>query len=137
MELAYMFLADAAEATTDGRFFVFAGGIEGARAHEFPTSMPTLAVVAKIRIAPEERDRETQIRLVVTDTTGEPVLAEINANYPPVPADYPRDQPAYRLVVVNFHGLSFPHPGRYMFTLYANEVRIGSVLFVMVANVPT
>jgi hypothetical protein len=127
MELAYMFLADAAEATPTGRFFVFGGGVDRVMSAQFPSILPTLAVVAKIRVQPEEISRESPFRLVGIDPAGEPLISELSGTFPLVDPKHPRDQSAYHLLVANFRGLPLSIPGRYEFVLYADGSRLGSV----------
>ncbi len=57
MQLAYSFLADAAEVNPpSGRYFVFNGGVETITCVGLPSVIPNLAYIGKIRIQPDERD---------------------------------------------------------------------------------
>jgi hypothetical protein len=127
MELAYMFLADAAEATSGGRFFVFGGGVDRVKSPQFPSVLPTLAVVAKIRVKPEEASREIPFRLIGTNPVGESLIGELIGTFSPVETRHPPDNFGYHLMIANFRGLPLLTPGCYEFILFADGTRLGSV----------
>jgi hypothetical protein len=128
MRLAYAFLAEAVEAT-NGRFFVFGGGIERTFSPGLPSTLPSLAVVAKIRIEPEERGEAHRFRLVALSPNNEVFLPEVFTEFGPVDDSLPNDRAVFHLITINFHSVPITQFGHYRFVLYVEDAEMGTLEF--------
>jgi hypothetical protein len=58
IELVHGFLAISADTSPDGRFSVLGGGFEAIEVPAYPTFIPALSVIARVRIPYADADRE-------------------------------------------------------------------------------
>ncbi|MGO9601219.1 MAG: DUF6941 family protein [Isosphaeraceae bacterium] len=128
MRLAYSFLADAAE-ETNGRFFVFGGGLERVVCLAMPTSIASVAVVIKLRLEDRDRDSGHAFRLVGLGPNGLPCVPDLLANFGPFRQPALPGRTAYHLVLANYRGLPVTEYGPYRFVIYVDDQEMGSVSF--------
>ena len=69
-DIAYAFLADAAQTIPGQKFNVLGGGISRIGARGFPLRHPHLALVVGLRVTATETDRSHEVRLLVLDPDG-------------------------------------------------------------------
>jgi hypothetical protein len=127
MELSYAFLADAAEVLPAGGFFVFNGGIEELFCSSVPAMRPTLAVVAKIRILPDERDRTHLVKVRGLRPNNEPFTPTVIDEIQPRTDAPPGDRPYYHPLVVNFLGLMIQESGLHRLILEGDGQKLGTI----------
>ncbi len=130
MQLAYSFLAEAAEVVPpSGRFFIFNGGVETISCAGFPGLIPSLAYVGKIRILPVERDVVHYALLRCLRPTGELLFPPLESDFDPRVLASPRDRPADHLLVANYRGVQIHEYGEHRFILACDGQELGSVSF--------
>jgi Family of unknown function (DUF6941) len=127
MELSYAFLADAAEVLPAGGFFIFNGGIEELFCSSVPALRPTLAVVAKIRILPDERDRPHLLEVRGPRPNNEPFTPTVIDEIQPRTDGPPGDRPSYHPLVVDFLGLTIQESGLHRFILEGDGQKLRSI----------
>jgi len=69
-DIAYAFLADAAQTIPGQKFNVLGGGISRIGARGFPFRHPHLTLVVGLRVTATETDRSHEVRLLVLDPDG-------------------------------------------------------------------
>ncbi|MEK6720554.1 MAG: hypothetical protein AABZ33_07765 [Chloroflexota bacterium] len=69
-DIAYAFLADAAQTIPGQKFNLLGGGISRIGARGFPFRHPHLALVVGLRVTATETDRSHEVRLLVLDPDG-------------------------------------------------------------------
>ncbi len=69
-DIAYAFLADAAQTVPGQKFNVLGGGISRIGSRSFPLRHPHLALVIGLRVTSAETDRSHEIRLRMLDPDG-------------------------------------------------------------------
>jgi hypothetical protein len=119
MEVKYAFLATAAEfaAAPDGRLSLIGGDLDTIWGNDFPLVYPSLAVVLKLWLSPDEVGKQHTLGVALADAQDSVLVA-----VPPFPftsAPNPRDptKRAQSGVVAVLMGLPFPSPGEYHVTL--------------------
>ena len=128
MRLAYAFLAEAAE-ETNGRFFVFGGGLERVFCYAMPTSIASVAVLIKLLLEDRDRDSGHAFRLVCLGPNGLPCAPDLMANFGPFREPAVPGRPAHHLVLANYRGLPLTEYGQYRFVIYVDDQEMGSVSF--------
>jgi hypothetical protein len=115
MKLVYTILAEAAEATQNGRLFLLGGEINTIWAPAFPAIHNRLAMVVKFDLEPEdERETPHTIRVDISGLDN-PIRmkgADLAFNTPSTEPDA-SGLPRRALLVLNFPPLLFPMPGKY------------------------
>jgi hypothetical protein len=130
MQLAYIFLAEAAE-TTPGKFFAFGGGLHHLGASAFPSIVPAMAVLADIQLQPDEAQAGHQLRAHGEGPDGAPFFPDIDTTFGPLSLiDGRPDLPIHHLVSINFRGLTLETPGRYSFIVLVDGHELGRASFV-------
>ena len=129
MELAYTFLANGAELSGDGRFYVLGGGIDGIAVVAVPTAIPTIAAVCAIRFLPSECGQDHRLRVTLTRPDGSDDGLEAFVDLQPtlIPIN-PEVGPNLK-VVFSIRNLQLPQLGSYRFNFCLGEQRIGSLDF--------
>lgn len=138
MQLQYAILADAAQILPDGKFVIMGGGIEYINAPSFPTMNPSLALVVRITVDPQEVGREHQFRLELLKPDGEsiPPLEGSSVFTPQAPITSGVVIPLSHMFVINLPGVVFPEPGKYMFRMFVDDHEVGEV-FLYLQIVPS
>ena len=117
MELAYAFLADALEANQTGRFFAFGGGIEVIHTASVPAFIPTIAIGAKFRLNPEERQSIFNIQITGFSPSEKTFFPEYTQTFGPYLGVTPEDRDVYHFMGINFRGLQVEEYGKHRFVL--------------------
>lgn len=128
MQLQYVILADSAQILPDGTFVIIRGGVEYINAPSFPAMNPSLALVARVALNPDDFDHEHRFRVELQTPDGTNVTpAQGNSTFTPR-AHAATNQvftPGY-VFVVNFPGLVFPMAGTYQFRLFVDDQEVGA-----------
>ncbi len=131
MEFKYAFLANSAEVSTDGRFFVLGGGIDGISVAGFPAYLPALAVVASVHFSVEECGQEHQFRAALHLPDGTDLGAQASVPLRPTTlAEMPDTGPNLK-VAIGLFGLGFPVGGTYSVNFYVGDRFIGELEFMV------
>jgi hypothetical protein len=129
MELNFAFIANSAEVTQDGRFFVMGGGIDGFTASAVPSMLPTVAILASIRFSTGDCDRDHEFRAKLVLPNGSSAGIDLTSVLAPrIPVETPGIGPTLKVSVAIF-GLVLPQFGRYRFILSVGAIPIGEVHF--------
>jgi len=128
MRLAYAFLAEAAEAA-NGRFFTYGGGLERVHSLVLPTMLPSLAVVVKLRLDPEDRIDTHMVRIRGIPPDGGQPIPDLESPFGPFQGDVPRDRPAFHMIIANYRGLPITRHGEYRFEISVDGAELGSLTF--------
>jgi len=127
MELRFAFVANSAEVSADGRFFVLGGGIDGIEVREIPTTLPALAVVFRIHFLQDECGHEYRIGLYMAcpDGTASPFQTGLVVT-PTAIIDGHQNRGANADVAFNLFGIPLPQEGEYSFHFRVDDTDIGS-----------
>lgn len=125
MELIYVILADAAEATSNGKFSILGGGIENIYAAAFPTVQPGLAMVIKLRPAASEVELEHEFRVEITGPNEYHAARGDVVPFKIVSAPGTSDVATAINLVINMQILLFPEPGYYVFHFFVDSQEVG------------
>ncbi len=131
MELEYAIFAKAADLSPDGIFSLIGGGFDGIAVSKFPAMTPPVALLAHLRLKPEEVGRTYRLRIDVVAPDGRLLPAgDESAVTPERPSPDPRRPPGYT-IVLQVYGVELPVPGEYQFRLFVDGRPLGTVsLFV-------
>ena len=130
MQLAYIFLAEAAE-TTPGKFFAFGGGLHHLAASAFPSIVPAMAILADVQLQPDDVQVGHRLQVRGVDPDNAPFFPAIDAAFGPLALIEGRpDLPVHHLVSINFRGLTLGTPGRYSFIIFVDGHELGRASFV-------
>jgi hypothetical protein len=128
MDLAYLFLAEAAN-TGEGKFYAFGGGVHYLQSIGFPANVPLLAVIAGIRVPPEDINPDHRAELRGVSPDGEEFFRKTDIPVPTNPIQGRPDLPVFSILALNFRGLPLALPGTYVFVLSVDGVELGKVSF--------
>jgi hypothetical protein len=127
IELVHGFLAISADTYPDGRFSVLGGGFEAIEVPAYPTFIPALSVIARVRIPYEEADRPHEVQAAVYGPDGELILRSGPTTLARVGGIGPRIGPIEHGVisnlVIHLYGMTLNAGGLYRIDfLERNEV---------------
>ena len=125
MEIEFTFLADAAQASTDGKLHVLGAGIDRLLAGQFPAVHPAITLVLKLRLHAAECDRPHNLEVELWDPDGSAVGVKVEAQFS---AARPlAGRPAFTQLVLNMFQLQFERPGDYAFQVLVDGQHFRSV----------
>lgn len=127
MELIYVILADAAEASPNGKFSLLGGGIETIYASTFPAIHPRLDLVVRLRVLASETEQEHKFSVNINGPNDFHVTTGNIAEFRLAPLSNTPNHPITINLVVNVSTPVFPEPGTYIFQLYVDGQEIGAV----------
>jgi len=114
VELDYALLADAAQ-ISEGKTFILGGGVSILWRDQYPAPLG-ITLVCQFTFQRTEADSDHQVRIVVMDADGNPVLPEMSGNMRvgPPPEGSPRNVPLVAPLVLGFPPLPvIQKPGEY------------------------
>lgn len=127
MQLEFAFLADAAQATPDGKFSVIGGGFNVIYAPQFPALHSTLSIVIKLHVTKAEVGQEHNLRVELLNPLNATAMPPLGAKFTPTSnKDHP-DWPITAQFAINLAGLIFEMPGKYTFRLSVDNVQLGTL----------
>lgn len=134
MKLRFAFLANAADTTKDGRFFVMGGGFDVLIAPKTPIGMYALAVVAQVAFSRDESGREYGVRMSISDPNGSDMgvdtIATVSPESPPVTEDIPLTVN----ICYNVYNVEFKMTGAYTLGFSVDDKPIGEHRFWIVSR---
>src|SRR5689334_18263476 len=125
MELAYAFLAEAIEVNEDGRFFAFGGGIEGVQGKSLPAVLPSVAVLAKIRVAKDECNAAHRLRVSAVDPDGNTIAHPHDSVFGPLLEPGELRPYTTHVVGLTFRGMPLKSEGVYSFRICIDDRELG------------
>jgi hypothetical protein len=135
MELIYVIVADAAQASLNGKFSVLGGGVENIYAPAFPAVYPGLALVIRLSVQASEANQSHDFRVDIAGPNDFHVAAGSIAEFRSVALHEEPDRPSTLNVVMNMPLLVFPEPGKYLLRLYVDTNEVGDYpLYVLESN---
>ncbi len=132
MDVAYAFLADAAEAHA-GKFYVLGGGISILWRNQYPAPIGISAVVSFSYNA-AEAGRDRTVALQVNDADGKPVIPPLEAKFTPGPrtSGVPKEAPLETIFAVTIGDAPvLPQPGLYAIEVLLDGNHVKSLPFVV------
>jgi Family of unknown function (DUF6941) len=133
VELDYALLADSAQ-VADGKTYILGGGVSILHRPEFPAP---LSVTLVLQLTYERTETETQheLRVVVMDADGNPILPELRASMglgPPT-EDLPRGVPLVAPIALGFPPLPvLQRPGSYQVQILVDNRHLKTLPFAVV-----
>ena len=130
MEVSTLLLADHAEAV-NGKLYVIGGAWNRISAASFPATHGHLAVGVVIHVPWESANQLHSMELRLVDADGAPIIPEpvrgtFESGRPP--GMRPGDEHLV-VMVFNFNGLSFEHPGAFEFHLLVDDAEMRRLRF--------
>lgn len=129
MEIAYAFLAEAAQLTADQRMNILGADIREVRG-PFPLVVPSASLILKIISPPQELNERSRLLIELYGPTGAPMEGyRMEQEFGPV-GQPPEGGPfeAAFTFVLQFAGLQLPTPGLYRFRITLNDRVMRDVL---------
>jgi len=122
MELAYAFLADAAQFTSDGKLNMLGGDFNSIVAEGFPHIHPVIAIVMRFRINRDEAAVPHPVRLELCnlDRPEDPPMADIEGSFPATTILPTAEDPLFFANVSNVLGTVFTSAGNYALRIIAD-----------------
>lgn len=129
MQLQFAVLADTAQIMSDGKFIIVGGGIDYINAPSFPAMNPSLALVVRLTVSPQDVGHEHQFRveLLLPDGTNILPTQGSTAFTPQASGSSGIVTPQSYMFVVNLPGIVFPREGRYLFRLFIDNRKVSDV----------
>ena len=134
MRLDTCLLADAADATPDGKLFIHGGGISRITPPVLPWVHPTIAVVLRFEMDDEDPGRAHVLTIDLRTASDESVLPDppsltLNLGRPTTVAG----EPAYAQAAIQLAGLKFETAGLYHFSVVLDGEEIASPRLAVIA----
>ncbi len=126
MELIYVIPADAAQASSDGKFSILGGGIENINATAFPAIQPGLALVVRLLVLASEAEQNHKFSVNIIGPKDFQMGPGGIAEFKPTSLRGVSDRPLIVNLILNMQFLVFPEPGTYHFHLYVNDQEVGA-----------
>jgi hypothetical protein len=127
MELDYAFFAEAADLHPDGRFFVFGGGIDRINGLQFPSTLPALSLLIKLRVLEAEFGVAHRIRVSTEAPDGTEWIGVHDAAIGPSPPVQGLRLYSSHVVCMSLRGAILPQEGVYIFHIFGDEVELGTL----------
>jgi len=122
VRVAFFFLAEAAQASLDGKINALGAGIESIGSPIFPLVHPQIVVVVKIIFEDAEANKEALIELAFSAKDGSPEIFRYRQAIKPTSANVTAQHSA--TLILNVIPLTLERPGHYFFDLSVNEAAV-------------
>jgi hypothetical protein len=122
MELAYAFLANAAEATADGRINVLGADFDIVELAEFPTVVPLICLVARWRVSTDDAGTVHRLRIEIPGIDGS--TKESTFDIPRLPAPSAN---AKLMIIGQIGAAKFDHAGDYRINVLLDNKEVCSL----------
>ena len=129
MVYSYGLLAENAEVGSDGRFYVFKGGIEVLHCPSVPCMVPTLALLVRIGIMPFERGLPHTLQIQGYRPTGEAFTPALVSRMEPKIDIAPPDRTVSHVFVVHFNAVMIQEFGLHLFSILGDGQKLGEYTF--------
>jgi hypothetical protein len=126
MELDFAFLADAADVSM-GKLFVMGGAFDTIHVGAFPASHPTLAVVFRLLLSPNDLDRKHKLEILLLDADARHIAS---ANGELMVAKAPEAPAGWKQAVIlplRFFNVPFKEAGHYSIEILADGAMLKAI----------
>lgn len=112
MELDFAFLADAAD-VSQGKLFVMGGAFDTVHVPGFPATHPSLAVVVRLLLSPNDLDREHELQILLLNADGKHIASANGKLRVPKMPGTPAGWKQAVLLPLRFFNVPFVQEGHY------------------------
>jgi hypothetical protein len=119
MELDFAFLADAADVSM-GKLFVLGGAFDTIYVPGFPATHPTLAVVVRLLLSPNDLDRKHKLEILLLDADGRTLASASGELMVPKAPDAPAGWKQSVILPLRFFNIPFKETGHYSIEILSN-----------------
>jgi hypothetical protein len=119
MDLDFAFLADAADVSM-GKLFVLGGAFDTIYVSGFPATHPTLAVVLRLMLSPNDLDRRHKLEILLLDADGRSIAAAPGELMVSKSPDSPAGWKQAVMLPLRFLNIPFQAPGHYSIEILTN-----------------
>ena len=119
VELDFAFLADAADVSM-GKLFVMGGAFDTIHVGGFPASHPTLAVVIRLLLSPNDLDRKHKLEILLLDADAHHIASANGELMVPKAPDAPAGWKQAVILPLRFFNVPFKEAGHYSIEILAN-----------------
>jgi len=136
MELVYGFFARYAETTPEGIFNAVGSGFDTIRLDKFPGTVPSLALLVKIKFPPEEcnKTHEIKFRLIRPDGSADVDMGIASVKAVATAAESPGRGNGYSICLLSIYGAEFPSEGLYEVRILSAEKKVGEIFLQFVGG---
>jgi hypothetical protein len=123
----------------DGKVYASGAYFAMLRFPAFPASLPAMALVAVLQVPFHTNQQDHRVDMGLLDPDGRPTAFSVQGSFRTAPKiEHKYGEPGTVPLAVPLHGLQFPTPGRYTFTLSVDTKPLDtySVDAVQVAMIP-
>ena len=114
MELDFAFLADAADVPMPtGKLFVLGGAFDTIYVPGFPATHPTLAVVVRLLLSPNDLDRKHTLEILLLDADGHTIASASGDLTVPKAPESPAGWKQSVILPLRFFSIPFKEAGHY------------------------
>jgi hypothetical protein len=120
VELDFAFLSDAADVSM-GKLFVMGGAFDTINVASFPASHPTLAVVFRLLLSPNDLDRKHKLAILLLDADAHHIASANGELMVPKAPDSPAGWKQAVILPLRFFNVPFKEAGHYSIEILAND----------------
>ncbi len=126
MELDFAFLADAADVPM-GKLFVMGGAFDTIHVPGFPASHPTLAVVIRLLLSPNDLDRKHKLEVLLLDADAHHIASANGELVVPKSPGSPAGWKQSVILPLRFMNVPFKSPGHYSIEILMDEKMVKAI----------
>ena len=126
MELDFAFLADAADVPM-GKLFVMGGAFDTIHVPGFPATHPTLAVVIRLLLSPNDLDRKHKLEVLLLDADAHHIASANGELVVPKSPGSPAGWKQSVILPLRFLNLPFKAEGHYSFEILMDEKMVKAI----------
>jgi hypothetical protein len=126
MQVAFALFAEYAQLTSDGRLNVLGLDLRVLQVKDFPVVLPSLFLIVKLVLEPEERDARHKFAAQMIAPDGTKIDPNLEIEFIPPPPDDPNLKAASTMVA-QIGGLTFPSPGIYTLPIFVNGKELTAI----------
>src|ERR1700693_3353666 len=120
MELDFAFLADAADVSM-GKLFVLGGAFDTIHVPGFPANHPTVAVVIRLLLSPNDLDRKHKLEILLLDADAHHIASANGDLMVPKSPDSPPGWKQAVILPLRFLNVPFKQTGHYSIEILVDE----------------
>ena len=138
MKIDFAFLADAAQASPDGKFSVIGGGLTAIYAQKFPTLLQALALVVKLIATKDEVGLEHNLRIELINPLQVTAMPPLGGKFTIAPNLEHPDWPITAQFVITIAPIVFEIPGSYTLRFSVDSILLKTLtLYAVTQPAPT
>jgi hypothetical protein len=127
MQLAFAFLADAAQFSPDGKVSLLGGDFDTVYAESFPSQHPDATLVVKLKVQPTECNRDHRLRVEFIDSDGNRVIPSLELPFKPELRPEQPHRPVGVGLALQLRGLPIAKEGDYAFHVLVDDLEVAVV----------